>query len=64
LYHYLDQARNGGLYNDHEGGEHAIIIARRGCGKSFSMAAILARLFCCGDSSDVKSKVSGMVTAY
>lgn len=33
-FHYIDQARHGGLYNDWIGGQHAVLIARRGVGKA------------------------------
>lgn len=29
VFHYLDQARNGGIYNDWKGGEHGVEIAKR-----------------------------------
>ena len=34
-FHYIDQARNGGLYNNFEGGEHCVELSKRGSGKSF-----------------------------
>lgn len=33
-FHYIDQARNGGLYNDFEGGNHAVELSKRGSGKA------------------------------
>ena len=47
-FHYLDQARYGGLYNNWEGQVHAAEIASRGKGKSYSLASILERLFTLG----------------
>lgn len=63
-YHYIDQARNGGLYNNWAGGEHAVQIARRGAGKSYSAAAMLGRAFVCGENELAQKKVKGAVTAY
>ena len=33
-FHYIDQARNGGLYNKFQGGNHAAELSRRGSGKA------------------------------
>lgn len=33
-FHYIDQARNGGLYNDFAGGNHAVELSKRGSGKA------------------------------
>ena len=33
-FHYLDQARNGGKYNNFEGGNHAVELSKRGSGKA------------------------------
>lgn len=63
-FHYIDQARNGGLYNDFTGGQHAVLIARRGVGKSFSAGALLAKLFTCGENEETTREVTGLVTAY
>lgn len=63
-YHYIEQARNGGLYNNWAGGEHAVQIARRGAGKSYSAAAMLGRAFVCGENELAQKKVKGAVTAY
>lgn len=63
-FHYVDQARNGGLYNDFTGGQHCVHIARRGVGKSFTSAAMLAKLFIVGENVHAKKSVRGLVTAY
>lgn len=55
LFHYLQQARNNG--------HHAFMLARRGAGKSFSAASLLAKRFVLGESEDVNEKVLSMVTA-
>lgn len=62
-FHYIDQARFGGLYNDWSGGQHAVQIARRGAGKSYTAAAKLVKLFTCGESSKVNKKVKSLITA-
>lgn len=55
LFHYLNKAR--------QNGHHAFMLARRGAGKSFSAASLLAKRFILGESPDVKKKVLSMVTA-
>lgn len=40
-FHYLDQARNGGLYNDFKGGQHGVEIAKRGASKAHPLDAIV-----------------------
>lgn len=47
-FHYLHQARYGGLHNDWNGGLHAAEIASRGKGKSYTLASMLERLFTVG----------------
>lgn len=63
-FHYIDQARSGGIYNNWAGGEHAVQIARRGAGKSYTAAAMLGKAFVCGENNQAKKKVKGAVTAY
>lgn len=55
LFHYLYQAR--------ENGKHALMLASRGKGKSFSGAALLAKRFILGENDIAKHKVQCMVTA-
>lgn len=64
VFHYLHQARNGGKYNNFEGGQHAVEIARRGASKSYIMAAILACIFICGENSVANKNCKAIVTAY
>lgn len=64
VFHYLDQARNGGIYNDWKGGEHAVEIAKRGASKSYIVAALLAKLFIVGENKQSSKNVRGIVTAY
>ena len=63
-FHYLHQARFGGLYDNNIGGKQAAMIARRGAGKRFSLSAVLARLFVTGDTVEAREKVTGVITAY
>ena len=55
-FHYLDQARNAG--------SHAIELARRGCSKSYSLAAIMAHNLILGENEEVKRRVTTILTAY
>jgi hypothetical protein len=55
-FHYLHKAR--------EAGNHAIELARRGCGKSFTLASIMAHNFILGENSEVTKKVTTILTAY
>lgn len=63
-FHCLDQASNGGLYNNFEGGQHMAELASRGKGKSYSLASILNHIFVAGENKDAHEKVKGIVTAY
>ena len=54
--HYIDQAR--------EAGNHAIELARRGCGKSFGIASMMAKNLILGESSDMYKRVTTILTAY
>ena len=55
-FHYLDQARRAG--------KHAIELARRGCGKSFSLAGMMAHNFILGENQEVRTKTTTILTAY
>lgn len=55
-FHYLHQAR--------EAGKHAIELAKRGCGKSYSLASIMSHNLILGESSEVKRRVITVLTAY
>lgn len=63
-FHCLDQASNGGLYNNFEGGQHMAELASRGKGKSYSLASILNHIFVVGENEEANEKVKGIVTAY
>lgn len=55
-FHYIHQAR--------EAGHHGAELAARSKGKSFSMAAMLAKRFIMGESKEVTRGVNCMATAY
>lgn len=55
-FHYLEQARNNG--------HHAIELAKRGAGKSYSLAAIMARNLILGENEESKKRVITVLTAY
>lgn len=63
-FHYMEQAANGGLYNDFTGGQHCAELASRGKGKSFSLASILSHDFILGVNEIAHNKVMSVVTAY
>lgn len=63
-FHYMEQAANGGLYNDFEGGQHCAELASRGKGKSFSLASILSHDFILGVNEIAHHRVMSVVTAY
>lgn len=55
-FHYLWQAR--------ENGKHAIELAKRGCAKSYSLAAIMSHNLILGESEESKRRVITVLTAY
>lgn len=55
-FHYLEQAR--------EKGHHAIELAKRGAGKSHSLAAIMSHNLILGESQDSNKRVITVLTAY
>ena len=63
-FHCLDQASDGGLYNNFDGGQHMAELASRGKGKSYSLASILNHIFVVGENEEAHEKVKGIVTAY
>ena len=63
-FHYLEQARRGGLYNNFKGGQHCAELARRGCSKSYSLASIMAHNFVLGESKESHKRVMTILTAY
>ena len=62
-FHYIEQARKGGIYCK-EGGKNGSEVSSRGKSKSFTMAAIMAKYFVLGESGDVNKAVKSMATAY
>ena len=63
-FHYMDQARNGGLYNDFLGANHGAELASRGKSKSYSMASILTHNFILGENSIACKEIVSVATAY
>ena len=63
-FHCMDQASNGGIYNNFQGGQHMAELASRGKGKSYSLASILNHIFVLGENGEAHDKVKGIVTAY
>ena len=55
-FHYINKARNNG--------KHGAELAARGRGKSFSLAAMIAKRFILGESKEVNKEVKCLVTAY
>lgn len=62
-FHYLEQARYGGMYNNFEGGRYAVELSKRGSGKSFSMAALAARLFTLGENKLAHDRIASFIIA-
>ena len=63
-FHYIQQASDGGLYNNFEGGDNGAELASRGKGKSYSLASILSHIFIVGENEEAHEKVKGIATAY
>lgn len=63
-FHYIDQARNGGMYNDFEGGNHAVELSKRGSGKSFCLAGIMAHNLLLGENAEAHKRTTTILTAY
>ena len=63
-FHYMHQARNGGLYNDFMGSNHGAELASRGKSKSYSMASILTHNFILGENKEAWKETRSIVTAY
>lgn len=55
-FHYLYQAR--------EKGHHGIELAKRGCGKSYSLSAIMGHNLILGESEESRRRVITVLTAY
>lgn len=52
------------LYNAREQGHHAIELAKRGCAKSYSLAAIMGHNLILGESEESRRRVITVLTAY
>ena len=63
-FHYMEQARSGGLYNNFLGGNHGAELASRGKSKSYSMASILTHNFVLGENSTACEEIVSIATAY
>lgn len=63
-FHYMEQARSGGIYNDFLGGNHGAELASRGKSKSYSMASILTHNFVLGENSTACEEIVSIATAY
>lgn len=63
-FHYMEQARSGGLYNDFLGGNHGAELASRGKSKSYSMASILTHNFVLGENNTACEEIVSIATAY
>ena len=63
-FHYIEQARNGGIYNNFEGGNHAVELSKRGSGKSFALAAIMAHNLILGENKEAHKRTTTILTAY
>ena len=63
-YHYLEQARFGGLYNQFKGGQHASELSRRGCSKSYALASIMSHNLIVGESQMAHKRFVTILTAY
>lgn len=63
-FHYIDQMRNGGLYNDFKGGNHGAELARRGASKSYSLGSIAAHNFILGENNIANQRINTVITAY
>lgn len=52
------------MYQAREEGHHAIELARRGCGKSYSLAAIMSHNLILGETAESKRRTITVLTAY
>ena len=63
-FHYMEQARSGGLYNEFLGGNHGAELASRGKSKSYSMASMLTHNFVLGENNTACEEIVSIATAY
>lgn len=62
-FHYIDQMRNGGLYNNFQGGQHGAELARRGASKSYILGSMAAHNFIFGENKESCREHKTVVTA-
>ena len=62
-FHYIDQMRNGGIYNNFEGGQHGAELARRGASKSYILGSMAAHNFIFGENKVSSKNFRTIVTA-
>lgn len=62
-FHYKDQSKNGGLYNNWEGGQHCAELASRGKSKSYCLASILAHNIVIGENDVAYKNTMSVITA-
>ena len=63
-FHYMEQARSGGLYNNFMGGNHGAELASRGKSKSYSMASVLTHNIVLGENATACQSITSLATAY
>lgn len=63
-FHYWEQAKKGGLYNNFEGNQHAVEIARRGASKSYCVGSKIVKNFVLGIDEHTNTKVKSLIAAY
>lgn len=63
-FHYMEQARSGGIYNNFMGGNHGAELASRGKSKSYSMASVLTHNFVLGENRTACQSITSLATAY
>jgi hypothetical protein len=63
-FHYMQQCRYGGVYDNFQGGHHGCEIARRGASKSYSIGSILTKHFLLGEDEISREKVKCLALAY
>lgn len=63
-FHYMNQAVTGGIYDNFKGAKHGCEIAKRGASKSYSLAAVLAKMFILGKHQFARKKIKSLVVAY
>jgi hypothetical protein len=62
-FNYIDQAINGGLFNQ-KGGNNGCEISSRGKSKSYCMSSMMGKRFVLGESETTNRAVKCMATAY